>query len=84
MSISYLQVNNQRNNQAEREMIEKLHIENLYIHFNGKQIDGIDYQVVVFKFERRELKLDVLGLVDDRGKFLKEFLKSSINFTNGI
>ena len=48
------------------EMIEKLHMESWSLHFDGKHIDRMDYQVVVLKNERREIKLDVLGLVDGR------------------
>ena len=55
-----------------KEMIEKLHMESWSLHFDGKHIDGIDYQVVVLKNERREIKLDVLGLVDGRGKTIAQ------------
>ena len=41
-----------------KEMIEKLHMECWSLHFDGKHIDGIDYQVIVLKNERKEIKLE--------------------------
>ena len=49
-------------------MIKKLHMESWSLNFDGKHIDGFDYQMIALKNERREIKLDVLSLVDGRGK----------------
>ena len=62
-----------------KEMIEKLHMKSWSLHFDGKHIDGIDYQVVVLKNERREIKLDVLGLVDDRRKTIAQGISKVLN-----
>lgn len=42
-------------NLLKAEMNKTLHFENLLLHFDGKRIDGQEYQMLVLKNERREI-----------------------------
>ena len=44
------------------EMKRTLNLENWSLHFDGKRIDGQEYQVLVLKNEKREVKLEALDL----------------------
>ena len=50
------------------EMIEKLHIKQWSLHFDGKDIEESEYQVVVLRNERTKVKLDALHLKDGKAK----------------
>ena len=53
---------------VKNDMIENLHKEQWSLHFDGKKINHIDYQVVVLKNERTEIKLAVLKLEDGKAE----------------
>lgn len=50
------------------EMVENLKMEQWSLHFDGKHIEEHEYQVVVLKNERREVKLDALRLKDGKAE----------------
>jgi hypothetical protein len=50
------------------EMIENLKTEQWSLHFDGKRIEEKEYQVVVLKNERTEVKLDALCLKDGKAE----------------
>ena len=43
-------------------MKKTLHLENWSLHFDGKRMDDQEYQVLVLKNERKEVKLEALDL----------------------
>lgn len=45
-----------------KHLVSTLHLEKWNIHFDGKHIEGIEYQVVVLKNEAKLIKLTVLKL----------------------
>lgn len=55
-----------------KEMIETLQTEQWSLHFDGKHIDENEYQVVVLKNERTEVKLDALLLKDGKAETITE------------
>ena len=57
-----------------KEMIEKLQMEQWSLHFDGKHIEENEYQVVVFKNERTEVKLDAMRLKDGKAETIAEEL----------
>ena len=54
------------------EMIETLQMEQWSLHFDGKRIEDKEYQVVVLKNERTEVKLGALHLKDGKVKKITE------------
>lgn len=62
-----------------KEMIQNLKSEQWSLHFDGKHIDKNEYQVVVLKNEKREIKLDALCLKDGKAATITTGLVSVIN-----
>ena len=54
------------------EMTETLQMEQWSLHFDGKRIEDKEYQVVVLKNERTEVKLGALHLKDGKTKKITE------------
>ena len=65
-------------------MIEKLHMKHCSLHFDRKHIEESEYQVVVFKHERTEVKLDPLHLKDGKVKTIAELQKFLMNTTTNL
>ena len=55
-----------------KEMIDKLHTEEWSIHFDGKHIEENEYQVVVLKNERTEIRLGALCLKDGKAETITD------------
>ena len=53
-------------------MIQNLNSEKWSLHFGGKQIEQTEYQVIVLKNERTEVKLAVLKLKDGKAETIRE------------
>ena len=71
------------------QMKENLQMENWSLHFDGKHIQENEYQVVVLKNKRTEVKLDALRLKDgkaDTGTFAQAITKviDEYNLVNAI
>ena len=49
-----------------------MQLENWFLHFDGKHIEENEYQVVVLKNERTEVKLDALHLKDGKADTISE------------
>ena len=60
-------------------LIKELRKENWSLHFDGKNIDKWEYQVVVLKNERSEIKLCALQLVDGKSTTIFDALVNSID-----
>jgi len=54
------------------EMIANLQMQQWSLHFDGKQIEGKEYQVVVLKNENNEIKLDALSLSDGKAQTITD------------
>ena len=53
-----------RTAEVKQHLVSTHHCEKQSLHFDGKQIQGIEHQVVVIKNETKEIKLTVLQLKD--------------------
>ena len=64
------------------EMKKTLQLENWSLHFDGKRIDGREYQVVVLKNERREIKLEALDLQNGKADTVVKGITAVLNKYN--
>ena len=48
--------------EVKKHLVSKLHLEKWNISFDGKHIEGIEYQAVVLKNEANKIKLSALKL----------------------
>ena len=64
------------------EMIETLQMEQWSLHFDGKCIEYKEYQVVVLKNERTEVKLGALHLKDGKAKTITEGIAKLVDEYN--
>jgi hypothetical protein len=60
--------------QVKKHLVSTLHLEKWSIHFDGKHIEGFEYQAVVLKNEGKEIKLTVLKLKDGKAQGFDEQL----------
>ena len=65
-----------------KHLMSTLHLEKWSIHFDGKHIDGFEYQAVVLKNEAKEIKLSVLKLKDGKAQTIAEGLQDVLEEFN--
>ena len=65
-----------------KHLVSTLHLEKWSIHFDGKHIDGFEYQAVVFKNEAKEIKLSALKLKDGKAQTITERLQDVLEEFN--
>ena len=63
-------------------MKENLQMENWFLHFDGKHIEENEYQVVVLKNERTEVKLDALRLKNGKADTIAQAITKVIDKYN--
>ena len=59
-----------------KHLMDTLHNQKWSLHFDGKHIEGNEYQAVVIKNETNEIKLTALKLCDGKAETIAEGLKS--------
>ena len=59
-----------------------LHLEKWSIHFDGKHIEGFEYQAVTLKNESKEIKLTALKLKDGKAQTIAEGLQDVLEEFN--
>lgn len=68
--------------QVKKHLVSTLHLEKWSIHFDGKHIEGIEYQAVVLKNEAKEIKLTALKLKDGKAQTIAEGLQDVLEEFN--
>ena len=68
--------------QVKKHVVSKLHLEKWSIHFDGKHIEGFEYQAVVLKNESKEIKLTALKLKDGKAQTIAEGLQDVLEEFN--
>jgi hypothetical protein len=68
--------------QVKKHLVSTLHLEKWSIHFDGKHIEGFEYQAVVLKNEGKEIKLTVLKLKDGKAQTIAEGLQDVLEEFN--
>src|SRR5206468_5426628 len=68
--------------QVKKHLVSTLHLEKWSIHFDGKHIEGIEYQAVVLKNEAKEIKLTALKLKEGKAQTIAERLKDALEEFN--
>ena len=58
--------------QVKKHLVSTLHLEKWSIQFDGKHIEGFEYQAVVLKNESKEIKLTALKLKDGKAQTIAE------------
>lgn len=67
---------------VKKHLVSTLHLEKWCIHFDGKHIEGFEYQAVVLKNEAKEIKLTTLKLRDGKAETIAEGLKDVLEEFN--
>ena len=65
--------------EMKKNFIDTLHQQTWSLHFDGKRIDGTEYQAVVIRNETREIKLSTLKLSDGKAETIAEGLKGVLD-----
>ena len=68
--------------QVKKHLVSTLHLEKWSIHFDGKHIEGFEYQAVVLKNESKEIKLTALKLKDGKAQTIAEGLQDVLEEFN--
>ena len=68
--------------QVKKHLVSTLHLEKWSIHFDGKHIEGFEYQAVVLKNESKEIKLTTLKLKDGKAQTIAEGLQDVLEEFN--
>src|SRR5206468_88465 len=68
--------------QVKKYLVSTLHLEKWSIHFDGKHIEGIEYQAVVLNNEAKEMKLTALKLKDGKAQTIAEGLQDVLEEFN--
>lgn len=68
--------------QVKKHLVNTLHLEKWSIHFDGKHIEGFEYQAVVLKNETKEIKLTALKLKDGKAPTIAEGLQDVLEEFN--
>ena len=59
-----------------------LHLEKWSLHFDGKHIEGFEYQAVVLKNESKEIKLTAIKMTDGKAQTIAEGLRNVLEEFN--
>ena len=65
--------------QVKEQLKKTLHLQNWSLHFDGKKIEGTEYQAVVLKNEEREIKLAALALESGKAEPIASGIEDVIN-----
>ena len=68
--------------QVKKHLVSTFHLEKWSIHFDGKHIEGFEYQAVVLKNESKEIKLTALKLKDGKAQTIAEGLQDVLEEFN--
>ena len=68
--------------QVNKHLVSTLHLKKWSIHFDGKHIEGFEYQAVVLKNESKEIKLTALKLKDGKAQTNVEGLQDVLEDFN--
>ena len=66
--------------QVKKHLVSTLQLEKWGVHFDGKHIDGFEYQAVVLKNEAKEIKLTALKLKGGKAQTITEGLNNVLEF----
>ena len=71
-----------RTAQVKKHLVSTLHLEKWSIHFDGKHIEGFEYQAAVLKNESKGIKLTALKLKDGKAQTIAEGLQDVLEEFN--